>query len=67
MPGAERHQVETARAQDQDLPNDCDLYPPLHGRLDLFEVARSQRLAQQTVIEAVLNGESQYERNQAET
>jgi hypothetical protein len=66
MPGPERQQIDGASAEDQNLPGDRDLEPSHHGRPNLGGIVRAQSIAQQTVVEAVLDKKSRQENGQAE-
>jgi hypothetical protein len=66
MAGAERKQIYRAYPQYQALPDNRDLYPSHEGRPHLFHIVGPQRLAEHAVVEPVLSGKSQQERDKAE-
>jgi len=66
MGGAEGDEVQAARDQHDYLPDERDRRPSLEGRSDTFGVGRTQRVAKQPVVEAVLNRERDQESDQAE-
>jgi hypothetical protein len=65
VPRAEHSQVEHATAEDQHLPDDRDSHPPFQPLAHERDVGRLQRFAKEPVIEAVLDDESQQERDKA--
>lgn len=66
MRGAEDGQIEAACTEHYHLPDDRELDPSFEGRPDPLGVAGAQRIAQQPVVEGVLNRERDQEGDQAE-
>jgi len=66
MGRAQSDEVDAARGQHDQLPDDRDSHPSRESRPDPFWIPGMQRVAKQPVIEAVLNRERDQKSDQAE-